>query len=636
MENAKWVFPDNGGGEVQGLNNALIETFNDNPLKSLAREICQNSLDAALPGKQVIVEFSTFNTNNSDFPVREEFENVLHRCEDFTKNSKNTKTRDFFAEATNTINQDEITFLRVSDFNTTGLKGSDKDRDTDWANLVHSAGSSDKNGDKGGSFGIGKGAPYACSSLRTVFYSTLDVDGRVASQGVSKLTSFVIDKNPDGSDKIAQGVGYWGLYNGYKIYPKQEMLSLDPKFNRTESGTDIYIAGLKKDIYENTSELQATIINEVLDGFLLAIWDEKLEVRVNSRKINKSTLSEIMSDQQIKFNNSIKMSYKLLSSDKTEWSSIPIEISNMPVGKINLAFSLCIDGNNKISMIRSSGMKILDKDKLCPTLRYTGIAIVEGDKLNEWLRNLENPSHNKWEPKRYNPLVSQKLLTNIYNSIKDKLDEYAEKNIDSTSDIAEAGKFIPVDNGVDDKIESKKKRETASRPVGITKASGKKTKAMSGLAGKIAGGDVLGGTVGTEPGFAVDGPGIDGPIGSNGGGGAGLGQPPKGKAINKPMTTVKAKHIRIFCINKEQQTYRLIFTPTESARRGFIRIYKIAENTERENARITAVNCEQQVTFKDNYIGEFVFAEDEAIKLDLEIKGKEYSSMEVQLYAYKS
>ena len=47
----KWYFPSTGGGRKAGLNDSGIETFKDKPIRSLAREICQNSLDAAIKGK---------------------------------------------------------------------------------------------------------------------------------------------------------------------------------------------------------------------------------------------------------------------------------------------------------------------------------------------------------------------------------------------------------------------------------------------------------------------------------------------------------------------------------------------------------------------------------------------------------
>ena len=47
MANAKWDFPKLGGGQKQGYTNSGIETFKGTELlDNLAREICQNSLDA--------------------------------------------------------------------------------------------------------------------------------------------------------------------------------------------------------------------------------------------------------------------------------------------------------------------------------------------------------------------------------------------------------------------------------------------------------------------------------------------------------------------------------------------------------------------------------------------------------------
>jgi hypothetical protein len=42
-----WSFPLNNDGREDGLNDPGIETFKDNPLSSLAREIPQNSIDAS-------------------------------------------------------------------------------------------------------------------------------------------------------------------------------------------------------------------------------------------------------------------------------------------------------------------------------------------------------------------------------------------------------------------------------------------------------------------------------------------------------------------------------------------------------------------------------------------------------------
>ena len=44
---AYWYFPSNDHGENKGINDSGVATFRGTPLKSLARERCQNSLDAA-------------------------------------------------------------------------------------------------------------------------------------------------------------------------------------------------------------------------------------------------------------------------------------------------------------------------------------------------------------------------------------------------------------------------------------------------------------------------------------------------------------------------------------------------------------------------------------------------------------
>ena len=63
-----WSFPSSNFGTLNGIGEAGIETFKGTPYKSLAREICQNSLDAKDgSGKPVIVEFSCSQEDTSCF-----------------------------------------------------------------------------------------------------------------------------------------------------------------------------------------------------------------------------------------------------------------------------------------------------------------------------------------------------------------------------------------------------------------------------------------------------------------------------------------------------------------------------------------------------------------------------------------
>lgn len=235
---AEWRFPSNDYGENKGINDSGVAMFRGTPLTSLAREICQNSLDAAIKEK-TIVEFNMFKIPSVNLPGRDVLLDTFRRCLDFWGGQKAQATKDFYNVAIETILKDECTLLRISDFNTRGLLGSREEINTDWTNLTKSSGASDKKGTAGGSYGIGKFAPFVCSFFSTVFYSTYDIKEERASQGVSRLVTFTRE---DGQN--TQGTGYYGNERNTPMYKE---LKLDPLFSRKdkEYGTDIYIAGYK-------------------------------------------------------------------------------------------------------------------------------------------------------------------------------------------------------------------------------------------------------------------------------------------------------------------------------------------------------------------------------------------------------
>lgn len=279
----RWSFPSNNNGDVNGISNSGVETFQGTPLKSLAREICQNSLDAALDENTVTVDFISFELSKEEIPGAEDLCDAFKRSLKFWEPKK---AQDFFKAALDVMNAEKIPFLRISDYNTTGLCGSDGEYNTPWCNLTKSSGASDKAGTSGGSFGIGKYAPFACSSFRTVFYSTLDKDGKSAYQGISRITSFRNDNN-----EITSGVGYCGGENNSPVFNQQ--LVLDPAYSRPKgkTGTDVYIAGFRKSI-----DWKSDIVASILDGFLYAIYTGKLVVHVDDITISKEHLTELCND----------------------------------------------------------------------------------------------------------------------------------------------------------------------------------------------------------------------------------------------------------------------------------------------------------------------------------------------------
>lgn len=430
---AHWYFPSNDHGENKGINDSGVATFRGTPLKSLAREICQNSLDAAM-GETVRIDFSNYEIPTNDIPDANVLEQTFKSCLAYWGGQKAKTTKDFFKNAFEKINAEKVSVLRISDFETKGLTGSKKTTDinTDWMRLTKSSGSSDKKGPAGGSFGIGKFAPFACSDFSTVFYNTYDIEDVCAYQGVSRLVTF---EREDG--ETTQGIGYFGNDRNTPVY---SALNLDPNFAREpgDYGTDIYILGYRF----SQNNWETDIVVSILDSFLGAIWNKKLAVNVGSVKIDKATLPNLMEEYTEELANTYVLEYyQVLTSPETKW----FESNHLGLGNIKLGYLL--NGNEfhrKVAMIRQTGMKIKDGDRINGFISFTGVLFIEGDAINEKLRILENPEHTEWQPDRAtNPFEAKQLIKSINDYMKKCLEKLVEQGQQGEIDAIGVASFIP-------------------------------------------------------------------------------------------------------------------------------------------------------------------------------------------------
>lgn len=135
--NEKWRFISNQNSTIVGINDAGIETFTANIYRSLVRESIQNSLDVVVPNtnKPVLVEFFSFDMPRDGVPDVDDFEKVIKKCKESNKDEPDALK--FFKYAENVICQPMIKVLRISDYNTIGLTGSDTcEKGTNWSRLV--------------------------------------------------------------------------------------------------------------------------------------------------------------------------------------------------------------------------------------------------------------------------------------------------------------------------------------------------------------------------------------------------------------------------------------------------------------------------------------------------------------------
>lgn len=633
----QWIFPSTGGGEKQGFNNTGIEEFMDDPIKSLAKEICQNSLDAAIDSNQpVIVEFNTFELERENFPNFSDFAKILNDCRDFKINNKDAK--DFFNKAIDVFSKKKIPFLRISDFSTTGLYGHN------WSELVEESGESNKTALQAGSKGIGKHAPFACSDLRTLFYSSYDKDGLKRSKGVSRLVSHVIGQFEDGTDDYSQGTGYYAFRDGYQIGCFSELLNLDPNFDRKTYGTDIFISGFTSSL--GLTETLLSIEASVIDSFLLAIWEERLCVKINGKIIDKKALYDENLKREIspylKKTPTI-LNIEMLTSGDFSWESLDVVIGGAKMGTLKVAIQVRDDFSqvsNKISMIRSSGMKILDKSDLSPLCRFSGLCFIQGQDLNNFLRKLESAKHDKWSSPRNNKKQADIILNSMYALINQYIKKLSAQEDVAEEDVAGASDFIPdidEENGSNKKIKS----------IGFSRISTinirQKTKVESNthMETKEKGTD-LEGVIDEKGSVDEEGSGYNARLkdGSKHGHN-GLKKPTQvgrsgdGDTSMNQNSLVKSKQIRIFSIDSENKKYKLIFYPTIDSEEGYIEINRVAELDDKLPINILNYEFNDYLRIDKNRIGSFKFIKDEKISLILELDIEEYSTMEVKLYAYK-
>lgn len=434
-------FPYNNGGIIGGINDSGIETFKGTPIYSLTKETIQNALDArsSKNEKTIRVEFKLHEMERYKFPYLDQYEDILNRCKNYWENDK--KTLVFIKNALDLLKKNNISILEVSDYNTTGLKGAKDHGSSPFNNLVKSSGVSNKSDDAGGSFGIGKNAPYTCSAFRTVLYSTLDEDGILAMQGVAKLVTHKQD------NRDTQGTGFLGITekNEFDDVINRPFLdselrnNINEKFIRNKVGTSLFILGFIRD-----DTWRENIIKSTIDYYMMAIIENKLEVVVQDIIINKDTIESII-ENYFKDETSLTLNYYKSIISKQENTYIFENEDFEGMGEIKLY--LYIDENlpKKVAYIRSNGMKIIDKDRFRVTQQFVGVLYFEGKEINKFIRSLENPSHDKIEYKRHErSTYAKEILSKLSGWIRECV-KSLETNNNNIIDAEGISEYLPDD-----------------------------------------------------------------------------------------------------------------------------------------------------------------------------------------------
>lgn len=427
------VFPPLSGGQAQGLNDAGVETFQGSIDVHLARECGQNSGDAKRRDVDAArLEFRRLELSPDQVPAFASLRDSLEACLDFWK--AKDKERKFFEDALGMATASRIPVLRISDYGTTGLTGSDTETTSRWFALVKSQGLSNKEDTAGGSFGIGKSSPFAASRFRTVFYGTRLAGGGVALQGVCRL---VTHRNRD--RRQTQGTGFIGIYDrdggdaGDPVFRAvREPEAIPSIFSRSEQGTDIWVIG-----YRSGDDWAETLTKSILSNFSPALHRGHLVFNVGDQEITKDNFGQLIEQYAGEADFDAHHYYKALLTQ-------PARRTLHHTGSCELYLTtVSADLPKRVCMARSSGMRIYDYAPRACRVPFAGLFICTDAEGNKLLRQMEPPRHDKWDDKRIEGPLGKRALTEIKDWIREEVKRLNPFFTGKSFNESELAKYLP-------------------------------------------------------------------------------------------------------------------------------------------------------------------------------------------------
>lgn len=446
-DSLSWHFPDLQHADSEGLNDPLLQYFGGDHNRYIAREIIQNSIDARKDELQpVVVKFERFSLATKDVPGIKELKKHLEVCLTQAKSEKNERAVNYYTDAVKVANESKTLILRASDYNTSGLTGGDKDKHGKWHRLVRAVGENHMSGAGGGSYGIGKGAPFVASRIRTVYYATKNESNETIFQGKARLMSHEL------KGREYRGVGSFGI-GGYQSVRDAKVIP--GKFLRKEQGTDISIIG-----YSQNMMWRDELATSVLENFWMAIYSGTLEVIIGNGsgigdiRIQPSTLGELLQ----KYCRTTGFVYYRTVIDPTQSF-----IKQLPLlGNCQLYVKIEDKFPKRIVVMRSPKMCV-DELSFPKTLQlpFAGVFICDDAEGNKILRGLEPPEHDTWDA-ALDPVNGKEALAEIREWMRSNLLAMAEEEAGDPEEIPELEKFLPYDDDSEKASQSNKSRTQAT------------------------------------------------------------------------------------------------------------------------------------------------------------------------------
>lgn len=400
--NCEWHFEKQPqAGQDIGPNNAAEAYFADTPYPSLIRESIQNSLDVVKDKSQPVrmkFEFGKLRTKSFDnfYKLRE---HIAGAYKLYGKKAEQYKTMlEKFDMTYN--NQNVIYYIKVSDFNTTGMDY--KPDDSPFYAFLRALGYNVKTDDAaGGSYGFGHSAFFVMSPIHTILVSTMTDAGKAYFEGAANLCTHLY-KGKDGIETKYMHYGYYDNQDGQK--PASLQTDIPDRFYRNEPGTDIYVMGVDGDA-SKVDAAYKEMVKATLRHFWLAIYNNKLVVEIGNTVIDTDSLEELMSQNYPEILDKARSHddynprpyYEAVKNAGTSNQFIKIEKKLSILGDTNLYIWKNKEARDGIVHMRNKCMYIFRARHYSSSYGYFGVLYFKDDKGGALLKDLEDPAHKKWE-----------------------------------------------------------------------------------------------------------------------------------------------------------------------------------------------------------------------------------------------
>lgn len=638
IQNKGWDFPASGYSDVHGFDTSDMETFRKDPIAALARESVQNSIDAKndkVDGP-VVVEFIPSIAQVSDIPGIETIKEQLRRCR--KKMYGNKKAIERIDRMEEILGGSTVNVLRISDHNTVGLTGINSADPADrWVSLIKNSGNSYKKPGMLGSKGIGKFASFVCSQLQMVFYSSTNVDGEVGYEGVCRLCAAAI---PD-SDDYTQGPGYYSPDEKHNAILERMDEPWALKRSDDDPGTDLYIIG-----FSGQPGWEKEVVSNILESFVVSVARGQLVIKAGDTTIDSDSLATIVSDDNwitSERKNSILSQYDCLADNDSVFAA-PIQLEDF-ADQAFIRIKKYVPGTEeekhatkRCVLVRYPYMRIREYRDVS-IIPCSALCLLEPGKLSDMLRDIENPQHNDWEPKRIEDPQKRKYVENVIKELKRKIieniKEFLGKSGTAITDFDGAGEFLPDQSGEDG---SKKpiKDETDDQSVSREKeANPVTTEGYDPSSTPETLSPEIGGIDEENPGDA------EFPIGNNSGNGGdphpgeGTGTQTDGDDIIFVRKRLGEMHCRFFSSGAKTSGKYCVYAvaPTDDEDCS-MELFSFDDSGNRD--RVTILKCSlngDELKVEGNTVSGFSFKKGQGYRFNLDLDTHEYISGKAEFYA---